>query len=169
MSASSRWEKYLRYIFGGVAAALLFAMMCLTFADVVLRYVFNAPIPGAFEVTELLLASLMFLGMPLVTLHREHVSVDLFDRLVPRALRRPCDLLVQIACTVCAAVLCWRMWHKAMESRQYGDITSVLELPLTPVFLIGSLAIGVMALVFFALMWRGASGGDGQRAGGAGR
>lgn len=152
MSAS--WETWVNRLFGGIAAVLLFIMMSLTFVDVVSRYVFNAPLPGGFELTELLLASLVFLGMPLVTLHREHVSVDLFDKLVPRALRGLRDLLVQAACTLCAAVLCWRMWHKSMESVEYGDITSVLNLPLAPVFFLGTLAIAAMAVIFFVLMWR---------------
>ncbi len=163
------WEIWLRRLFGGIAALLLFAMMALTFADVLLRYWFNAPLPGAFEVTELLLASLVFLGWPLVTLHREHVSVDLFERLLPRALRAPRDLLVQLLCAVCAAVLCWRMWHKAMDSLNYGDITSVLELPRAPVFFLGCVALGATALVFVALLWRQLRGRSGGAAPGRGQ
>ena len=44
---------------GIAASALLFAMMCLTFADVVARYLFNRPIRGGFEITELTLLVLI--------------------------------------------------------------------------------------------------------------
>lgn len=161
----ANWESWLRHLFGGIAAALLFAMMCLTFVDVVLRYVFNAPVPGGFELTELMLASLVFLGLPLVTLHREHVAVDLFDRFVPAALRGPRDLLIEAVCTVCAAVLCWRMWHKAMESVSYGDITSVLELPLAPVFFLGAIALAATTVVFLVLMLRKQDAGHAEETG----
>ena len=53
------------------AAAILFAMMVLTTVDVVARYVFNRPLRGAFEITELLLVVLIFAGLPLVSLAGE--------------------------------------------------------------------------------------------------
>ena len=49
------------------AAVLLFAMMVLTFVDVWGRYFFNSPVPGGFEVTELMMAALIFAGLPLAT------------------------------------------------------------------------------------------------------
>ena len=158
-TTSLSWERWLKGLFGGVAALLLFAMMSLTFVDVILRYWFNAPVPGGFEVTELLLASLIFCGLPLVTMENEHVSVDLFDRFIPQALRRWRDLLVLIVCNVCVGVLSWRMWLKAKESLAYGDITSVLELPLAPVFVLGSISLAVTIAVFFVMFLRRISAG----------
>ena len=70
-----------------VAGGLLFAMMTLTFVDVVLRYFFNAPIKGGFEVTELMMAVLIFAGLPLVSRKNEHVTIDAFDRFFPARVR----------------------------------------------------------------------------------
>ncbi|NKB60644.1 MAG: TRAP transporter small permease subunit [Gammaproteobacteria bacterium] len=148
------WERWLKGLFGGFAAVLLFAMMSLTFIDVILRYWFNAPIPGGFEVTELLLASLIFCGLPLVTMENEHVSVDLFDKFIPGSWRRWQDLVILIACNVCVGVLAWRMWLKARESQGYGDITSVLELPLAPVFFLASFALAITVVIFLILLLR---------------
>ena len=157
-SSSPQWERWLKRLLGGFAALLLFAMMGLTFVDVILRYWFNAPVPGGFELTEVMLASLIFCGLPLVTLKDQHVSVDLFDRFIPVALHRLRDILVMLVCTICVAVLAWRMWKKANESQAYGDITSVLELPLAPVFFLGAVALGVTACVFVVLLCRRARG-----------
>ena len=52
---------------GTAAAVLLFCLMALTTADVVGRYIFNWPIRGAFEITELLLLTLIFAGLPLAS------------------------------------------------------------------------------------------------------
>src|SRR5215475_2687646 len=52
---------------GFSAAVLLFCLMMLTTADVVGRYIFNWPIRGAFEITELLLLTLIFAGLPLAS------------------------------------------------------------------------------------------------------
>ena len=151
---SKAWEHWVRVLFGGFAAVLLFLMMSLTFVDVILRYWFNAPIPGGFEVTELMLASLIFCGIPLVTMEQEHVSVDLFDKFIPKVVHRFRDIVVLVVCTLCVSVLVWRMWLKARESQAYGDITSVLELPLAPVFFLGSFSLALTATVFAILLYR---------------
>ena len=58
-------------------------MMPLTCVDVIGRYFFVAPIFGAFELTEMMLAALIFAGLPLVTLRNEHVTVDVLDPITP--------------------------------------------------------------------------------------
>ena len=40
------WERRADAVLGIAASAILMAMMCLTFVDVVARYVFNRPIRG---------------------------------------------------------------------------------------------------------------------------
>jgi TRAP-type mannitol/chloroaromatic compound transport system permease small subunit len=45
-----------------VAAAVLMALMVLTCVDVGGRYFFNRPVWGAFELTEMMLAALIFAG-----------------------------------------------------------------------------------------------------------
>jgi TRAP-type C4-dicarboxylate transport system permease small subunit len=68
-----RWKRHAEAILGVASSAILFAMMCLTFVDVVLRYVFNRPTASAFELTGLMLAVLIFAGLPLVSYADEHV------------------------------------------------------------------------------------------------
>ena len=64
----------LRYLIAAVA----FSMMGLIFVDVFMRYLFSAPLPGAFEVTQFLLAILVFLSLPIVVWADENISVALF-------------------------------------------------------------------------------------------
>ncbi|HVC12486.1 MAG TPA: TRAP transporter small permease [Burkholderiales bacterium] len=75
----------------GVSAALLAAMMLLTVGNVVLRYAFNMPIYGTVELTQFLMAAVVFAGFALVTRSRGHIVVTLFEpallRWVPRAYR----------------------------------------------------------------------------------
>ena len=161
---SNSWERWIAGILGGFAAVLLFAMMSLTFVDVILRYWFNAPIPGGFEVTELMLASLIFCGLPLVTMEKEHVSVDLFDKFIPQSLHRIRDIAVLVVCGICVAVLAWRMWLKASESQAYGDITSVLELPLAPVFFLSAFTLALTAVIFLVFLYRRVLSGSSDEA-----
>ena len=66
---------------GNVAIA---AMMFLTTADVAGRYFFNAPVLGAYEITECLMLVLVFSFLGYAQSQKAHISVDIvFDRLPP--------------------------------------------------------------------------------------
>ena len=75
---------FAQYFLGGLAAIFLFLMMIVTCSDVIGRYFLGAPLSGAFEMTEILLALLIYAILPLVTLSGNQIAVDLFDRFVPR-------------------------------------------------------------------------------------
>ena len=126
------WEKHIDSVLGIAASILLFGMMLLTFADVVARYLFNLPIRGAFEVTELTLLVLIFAGLPLVSHADEHVTMDFIDRVLPQAAQRA---LVRIVHAICAAImffLTWQVWIKAGKIAGYGDTTDVLKITVGP-------------------------------------
>ena len=48
------------------------------------RYVLNKPLTGGFELTEMMLAALIFCGLPLVSQRREHIVIDTFDPLMSK-------------------------------------------------------------------------------------
>lgn len=116
-----------------VASVLLFAMMAVTFVDVVGRDLFDHALNGAYEVTEVLLGLIVFAGLPIVTWRREHVTVDLLTmrlRALPRA------VLARLAAGVTAlvlGVLAWRLGVTAHDITGYGDATVFLGIPLGPV------------------------------------
>lgn len=107
-------------------------MMTLTFVDVVARYVFNRPLRGGFEVTELMLLVLIFAGLPLVTHAGEHVTMDLIDRLLKPGTRKLMARLTEVVCAGLMFLLTWLMWLKAQRIAGYGDTTDVLRIPVGP-------------------------------------
>ena len=126
------WERRADAVLGVAASAVLFSMMTLTFVDVVARYVFNRPLRGAFEVTELMLLVLIFAGLPLVTHAGEHVTMDLIDRFLGARGRRLARRLVELICAALTFLLAWLMWIKAGRIAGYGDTTDVLRIEVGP-------------------------------------
>ena len=59
-----------------VGVSVLFLTVILTFADVLLRYLFNSPIRGAFETTGLMMIVAVFLGIAYSQKEKGHVGVD---------------------------------------------------------------------------------------------
>ena len=119
-------------ILGVAASAILLAMMLLTFVDVVARYLFNRPIRGGFEMTELVLLVLIFAGLPLVSHADEHVTMDFIDRMLPE---RAVGILIRVVHALVAAVfffLTWQVLIKAARIAGYGDTTDVLRITVGP-------------------------------------
>ena len=118
---------------GAAAAVLLFGLMLLTTADVVGRYIFNWPLRGAFEVTELLLLALIFAGLPLVSRADEHVTLDFIDRLLG-ATRAPAAAPADRSRL--RASSSWPRLAGLDQGRQdlpaYGDTTDVLRIRVGP-------------------------------------
>src|SRR5690348_10576888 len=71
----------LRFL-GPIAAICLFAMMALTFINVVARYFFDSPIAGGEEIEAFLLGFIIFSSIPLVTYHQRHIAVRSFAALL---------------------------------------------------------------------------------------
>ena len=114
---------------GLLCALLLVAMMCLTGADVIARYVFNAPIRGAFELTEILLACLVFTALPITTGAREHIEVELFDP-KSRAMRRLLGAIATLSGIAVFGLLAVEIFAYAGRMAKYGQVTNSLQIPL---------------------------------------
>jgi len=122
------WERRADAVLGVAASAILMAMMCLTFVDVVARYVFNRPIRGAFELTELLLLVLIFAGLPLVSHADEHVTMDFVDRMLRDRERRWLNRSVDFIVAALMFFMTWQVLIKAARISSYGDSTDVLRI-----------------------------------------
>jgi|SRR5687767_2885174 len=122
-------------------------MMALTFVDVVARYAFNRPLRGAFEVTELLLAVLIFAGLPLVSHADEHVTMDFVDGLLARRGRALWQRAVQFVSAAIMFLLTWLMWIKAGRISAYGDATDVLRIVYGPFVYFMALMIALAGLI----------------------
>jgi TRAP-type C4-dicarboxylate transport system permease small subunit len=141
------WERRVEAALGVAASAILFAMMLLTFVDVVARYVFSRPVRGAFEVTELMLVVLIFAGLPLVSYADEHVTMDFIDRLLGPRARARLERGVHVVTTAIMALLAWLVWLKADRIWGYRDATDVLRIVYGPFVYFMAVMIGLTGLI----------------------
>ena len=142
-----RAERWLTRPLALLGAILLFTLMVLTCIDVMGRYLFNAPLQGATELTRLLMGGIIFAALPAVCLREDHVTVDLLDTLTPKWLVRARQLVINLTCTVILAVISWRVWLLAERAGQYGDRTEYLQIPVAPVVYFIALMCAMAALV----------------------
>jgi len=116
-----------------VSAILLFTMMALTFVDVIGRYVFTAPIFGAAEMIQFLLAMTIFGGLSLINAHDSHITVELFEPWLLKRFPRIQPILVQTFSVGVMSIIAWQLTVFAIEAHELGSFTVVLEWPLVVV------------------------------------
>mgnify|MGYP003956918939 FL=1 len=143
----TRWELGLDKALGLLAASVLMLLMIITFIDVLGRYLFSAPLPGAFELTEIMMAMLIFAGLPLVSRANQHVSVNLIVGILSPKILHLQRLITQAIMAVVLAVMAWRMWIKAAEMLEQGDETAYLLLPIAPVAFFMTLMMAFSTLI----------------------
>ena len=134
-------------------ALLLFVMMMLTFVDVIGRYVFTAPIFGAAEMIQFLLAMTIFGGLCLVNARDEHITVELFepqiDRWIPTARR----IIVQLFSVGMMAVIAYQLYEFALDAQRVGTRSVVLEWPFATVaFAVAGLSVASLVMQILGLM-----------------
>jgi TRAP-type C4-dicarboxylate transport system permease small subunit len=144
------WLRALERALAVVPALILLAMMLLTFANVVLRYVFRTPVSGAFELMSYMMAVLVFLSLVLVTARTEHVRISVIDGFLPRRLRQVRAVLFNLAMAGLAAGLAWRFWLHAQRPRVKTEVTQMYHLPIGRLIEFMAVCTGLCALLFLA-------------------
>ena len=128
-SQSSDGGAWLDRALGAAAAVLLLGLVAITTADVIGRYIFNWPLRGAFEITELLLLALIFAGLPLVSRADEHVTLDFIDAALGQRGRRLLRRVVDLGAGSSSWVSPGGSGSRPERSPAYGDTTDVLRIP----------------------------------------
>jgi len=141
------WERRFDAALGVSASIILFVLMLVTFVDVVGRYLFNHPLRGAFEGTELMLLVLIFAGLPLVSHADEHVTMDFIDHMMGARGRAVVIRLSHLTCAATFLGLAWLIWLKAGKISGYGDTTDVLRIAIGPFVYFMALMIALSGLI----------------------
>lgn len=137
-----------------IGAMLLFSLMLITFIDVAGRQIWNAPLLGAVELTEIGLSLMTFLLLPIVCIQQEHISVDLIDSVAGRFLNTIRNILTSVIGATVFGIISWRMWILGDRALSYNDATISLQIPLAPLFYGLAVLSAVVVLVFVYLLLR---------------
>jgi TRAP-type C4-dicarboxylate transport system permease small subunit len=124
------------------ASIAVLGMMLVGALDVIGTAGFNRPVPGAYELTEVLMVASVFLALALSQREGRQIRVTLLaERLPPRG-RAVLDVFAELFSVLVYAVIAWYGWGMAAESWHAGELSSgLLRFPLWP----SKLALGLGA------------------------
>ena len=127
-------------------------ILVVLFVDVVMRYLFNAPIEGAQELASLLLFLSLALALPESWLSGVHIRADF---LTPIMGRRIADLLHRVGWLLVAAfsiLVVIQCWKDAQFMILIGESSAELAVPLIWLRAVLALACAISALIAIVLM-----------------
>lgn len=146
------------------SGVILFLMMFLVVVNTLTRKLFNAPVTGAFEVTESMLTLTVFLALAYTQRQHGHISVDVLSRHFSHGVKRVTNVFVPFLGVICFAWATYANWEFTLESyrideQEWGEIT----FPLWPVKGLMFVGLAILTLQFAVdtvKEWRAGTRGD---------
>ena len=140
---------------GGI---VLLWLMGLTVVAVAMRYVFNAPILGAQDISELSLVLVVFLALAYCGWTGGHVAVDLISMFLKPEILRWTDSLVRAISGLLFVYVTWQTMRQGLDALEFGEASNLVEIPHFPFILVVAFGSAVYALVLFVQAVRVACG-----------
>ncbi len=113
-----------------LASLALIVMMTVTLIDVFLRYVFNSPIRGSYDMVETMLVVFVFHGMSTALLQRRNIVIDLIDSFVHRYIVHALIRISDVLTIITLALYAYAMLTPALQSYNYGELKMELQVPI---------------------------------------
>jgi len=151
-------------VLGLIGNITLVLMMLLMVADIFLRYAFNSPIMGSFEIVEFMMVVVVFFGFAATQMEDGHVRVTMLVNRFPPRLRHAVDSITLLVGAAMLGMITYAALLQAAKSRAEGAISAVLFLPVYPfiyLLALGSLLYTLTLLAgFLAALGKAVSGNN---------
>lgn len=144
---SSRFERATFYL-AIIGAVCLLAIVAIVTVGVIMRYVLAVPILGVNEFVQLTAVALIMASLPYCTARRDHVAVDVFERLLGRWGRFIGDIAAYCLSGLVMGILAQRAVLKALDAWEWGDATNMLRMPIWPFYAILAAGAALCVLTF---------------------
>jgi TRAP-type transport system small permease protein len=135
-----------------VAFVLFWMMAAVVFYQVVTRYVMDDPAGWTEEIARYFLVAVVFIGAAMSVRKNNHIQVDYFYRLMPRAMGRVLSTFVDLVRCLFLGYACWLTW--LLVNRIGAQPMAVIDLPVGWVF--GAMLFGFVLMFLRSLQvaWR---------------
>lgn len=130
-----------------VTAVLLIIAVALNFANIVGRYMFNAPIASAEEVMLFLLVAVVFLGNGLVSWEGKQIRMDVILHALPPIVRRLLEVLADLTMMVVCVVLIVFAWPVIDMLYDFDQRSPAASVPLFIPQALIPIGLGLMAFL----------------------
>lgn len=129
-----------------IASLALLTMIFLTCFDIFMRYFFNRPVTGTYDLVSLLGALLASFAMPYTMLKKGHVAVELVVQRLSRTKQLVVETATHLVAILLFLVLVWQSAVQAVDMKRAGEVTPTLLMPFYPIVICMSVGFFVLSL-----------------------
>ena len=143
-----RFANPLSRIADSAGRVILALMVLLITSDVVLRYFFNRPIKGSYELVQFMLALLVFLGLAFMQTKKGHVSITLVTNKLSPGQLSVIGSATYLLCLIIFSLITWRCILQAETLRTSSTCSDVLSIPNFPFMYVVAFGSILLCLIF---------------------
>jgi TRAP-type C4-dicarboxylate transport system permease small subunit len=143
-------------LISGFATLLI---MVIVVIDVAGRAIFNAPLHSGVEISELLLVSLVFLGLAAAQQQRQNFAIEIATRHLPVRVQTGIELIGYLVCLAIVILLAWPSSKQAVSAfirNEQGF--GIVAFPIWPARIILAAGLWLLAVQFLCDIYRLARG-----------
>jgi TRAP-type C4-dicarboxylate transport system permease small subunit len=141
-------------LLSAMVGLLLTFLMVITFVDVIGRKL-GYPLAYTYELTQISLGLIFYIGLPLVTAQRGHVVIDMLVMHFSHRVRRLLQVFMDGVCFLLGLVWCWQLWLQAGKLAASNNVFMFTQLPIAPVVYVMSVMTFFTACVYLNLLVSG--------------
>jgi len=150
--------KLLKRLDEWLIAILLAAMTLLTFAQVIMRYVFNSGFTWAQELTTILFAFMIFIGISYGVRVGAHIGVDALIKIFTPKVRRVVSVIAVLFCLMYAGMVIYGSFQYVMKMKKIGIELEDLPVQMWLVRAVLPIGFTLLALRFLPVLYNLISG-----------
>jgi len=152
--------RWLEHLEEGLIAFLMAAMTLVTFMQVVARYVFNYSFVWALELTGVMFAWLIFIGMSYGVRVGAHIGVDAVVKSLSAGAARVVGMVAAVLCIVYASIVFIGGFTYVRKMYDIGILMQDLPIQQWIPRVILPLGFALLAIRFAQVLYRLATGGE---------
>lgn len=142
--------KNISQVMGLAGALVALAISLMTTVSVISRALFNNPIPGDIEITQMGIALAISLCLPWCQLRGANIIVDFFTQSMSERRRQWLDGLGCLLLVAMYGLLAWRTGAGAISVREAGETSMIISLPMWWAYAALAPGLALAGMVAFA-------------------
>jgi TRAP-type C4-dicarboxylate transport system permease small subunit len=146
MSYLEKVNVFLNKILLIIGSVAVLSLMSLATGNVVLRFFFNAPYRGAYEVVGFLGAIVIAFALGYTQKRKDHIVVDILTERFPKRVNRILDGINYLITTVFFAIVSWQIFVWGMKISRSGEVSETIKIIFHP--FVYCVAVGFVVFSF---------------------
>ncbi len=130
-----------------IGGALLLVAVAISIVSIGGRYAFSAPVPGDYELVELICAVAVFLFFPYTHSIGGNLTAEFFTSGLPRRWQAALDVVHDFIFALIAGLLAWRLGAGMVDKFHNGDMSLLIQIPLWWPYTVAVLCMWLLCVV----------------------